>query len=245
MARPAARRPATERTFFWRAIGILVPVVTALFRLRVRGSENLPSTGAFVVCPNHTTDLDPIVVGYTVWRLGRIPRFLAKASLFRVPVVGWILRNMGGIPVLREGGGADPLAAAQRIVDAGAGVIIYPEGTLTRQPDLWPMRGRSGAVRLARRSGIPIIPVAHWGAEQVLPRWGKRLHVFPRKLVRISFGAPIPASELGDGTLASEKAATERVMVAITELVEELRGETAPPGRWNPADHGQTEFGRP
>lgn len=239
------RRPATERTFFWRAIGIFVPVVTALFRLRIRGSENLPREGAFVVCPNHTTDMDPIVVGYTVWRLGRIPRFLAKASLFEVPALGWLLRHMGAVPVTREGGGADPLAAAQRFIDAGAGVIIYPEGTLTRQPDLWPMRGRSGAVRLAQRSGVPIIPVAHWGAEQVLPRWGKRLHPFPRKLVRISFGTPIPASELGDGTLESEKQATERVMVAITRLVEELRGETAPPGRWNPAEHGQTEFGRP
>jgi 1-acyl-sn-glycerol-3-phosphate acyltransferase len=207
----------------------------------------VPATGAFILAPNHASDFDPIVMGLSLWKAGRVPRFLAKASLFRVPVLGALLRSLGQIPVERAAGGRASLDAADRLVDQGLAVIIYPEGTLTREPDLWPMRGKSGAVRLALESGVPIIPAAHWGVEQVMPRFSKKLSLAPRKRVDVVFGEPVDLSRWAgrapDAVVLTE--ATEAVMAAITTLLQELRGGTPPTVRYDPAAHGQTEFGRP
>jgi 1-acyl-sn-glycerol-3-phosphate acyltransferase len=132
------------------------------------------------------------------------------------------------------------------LIDEGLALVIYPEGTLTRDPDLWPMRGKSGAVRIALETGVPLIPAAHWGAQKILPRWGKRISLFPRKTVDIVIGEPLDLSrwqgkQLDAPALAE---ATLFVMQAITGLVEGLRGETAPAERWDPAAHGQSQFGR-
>jgi 1-acyl-sn-glycerol-3-phosphate acyltransferase len=143
-------------------------------------------------------------------------------------------------------GGPDPLAAASRLVDDGLALIVYPEGTLTRDPDMWPMRGKFGAVRLALEHGIPIIPCAQWGAQDVLPRYSKRLSPFPRKNIEIVVGDPVDLSPWADAPRSSQTyvEATTAVMNAITVLLEELRGEKAPAERWDPAQHGQTEIGR-
>ena len=129
--------------------GIAVPLLGAISKMRLSGTENVPQSGAFVLTPNHFSEIDPIVIGVAMWKVGRMPRYLAKASMFKVPVLGWIMRTSGQIPVDRAGRGADPLAAAKHIAETGSAVIVYPEGTLTREPDLWPMRGKSGAVRLS------------------------------------------------------------------------------------------------
>lgn len=243
-----ARRGA-DKTVGWRVlVGVVAPFLLLLARYRVRNPERIPASGAFILSPNHMTNFDPLVTGYAVWKAGRVPRFLAKAGLFRVPVLGALLRGMGQIPVERAGVavGSDPLAAAGRLVDEGLAVIVYPEGTLTRDPDLWPMRGKYGAVRLALEHGIPIIPCAHWGAQAVLPRYSKRLSVFPRKNIDIVFGEPLDLSRWADAprTSATYAEATTALMNAITELLEQLRGQTAPPERWDPAKHGQAEIGR-
>ncbi len=108
------------------------------------------------------------------------------------------------------------------------------------------MRGKSGAVRIALETGVPLIPAAHWGAQKILPRWGKRISLFPRKTVDIVIGEPLDLSSWhGKQTDAKALAeATLVVMQAITRLLEGLRGETAPVERWDPAAHGQSEFGR-
>ncbi|MBI5161143.1 MAG: 1-acyl-sn-glycerol-3-phosphate acyltransferase [Micrococcales bacterium] len=217
-------------------------------RLRFVGTRGLPSRGAVVIAPNHLTDVDPIVVGLAVWKAGRVPRFLAKASLFRVPVFGILMRSLGHIPVERASRrGPDPLAVAGAQVAEGRAVIVYPEGTLTREPDLWPMRGKTGAVRIALASGAPIVPMAHWGAHRILPRWSRRLRPLPRHTVEIVFGEPIDLApwraRAKDPAALAE--ATEYVMAAITALEEGLRGQTAPPERYDPVAHGQSEFGRP
>ena len=142
----------SEKTVGWRSLAALViPFLLLVGRYRIVGSGRLPKAGAFIVSPNHNTNFDPLVSAYAVWRSGRVPRFLAKASLFKVPVLGAILRGTGQIPVERAGKvrEGDPLDAASRLVDDGLALIVYPEGTLTRDPDLWPMRGKTGAVRLA------------------------------------------------------------------------------------------------
>jgi 1-acyl-sn-glycerol-3-phosphate acyltransferase len=187
--------PAREKTFIWRFLaGIIVPALLILGRYTFRHPEKLPANGAFIMTPNHYTDFDPLVSAYAIWKHGRVPRYLAKASLFKVPILGAAMRATGQIPVERAGGGADPLAAAGGFLKKQFALIIYPEGTLTRDPDLWPMRGKFGAARLALQYDVPVIPMATWGAQRVLPRWSKRLSVFPRKPIEVIFGDPVDLS---------------------------------------------------
>lgn len=240
-----------EKTVGWRTLAaVVIPFLLLVGRYRIVGSARLPKTGAFIVSPNHITNIDPLVSAYAVWRSGRVPRFLAKASLFKIPVLGAILRGTGQIPVERAGKAreGDPLGAASRLVDEGLAVIVYPEGTLTRDPDLWPMRGKTGAVRLALQHDVPIVPMAIWGAQQILPRYSSKLSLFPRKDVDIVLGEPVdlsPWSRKTKLTNADYVDATNAVMQAITALLQQLRGEQAPETRWDPAEHGQSEFGRP
>jgi len=239
--------PRSEKTAIFRTFAfLLIPFMEFVGKYRLHGTENLPAAGAVVVSPNHYSDIDPIVIGYAMYKLKRMPRFLAKESLFRVPVLGWMFRKAEQVPVQRAGGsGADPLAAARRIAAAGHAVVIYPEGTLTRDPDLWPMRGKFGAVRTALDAGIPLIPVVSWGAQRILPRYG-RISLFPRKPVDIVFGAPLDlspwAGRSSDGKALAE--ATLLLMNTLAAMVGELRNETPPVERWDPADHGQSEIGR-
>ena len=245
------RREATrrEKTPIFRLMAfILLPPMWFLARIRVSGEEHIPATGAFIVAPNHYSEIDPAVTGVAMWKVGRMPRYLAKASLFRVPFVGWLLRTSGQVPVERAGtrGGGDPLIAARKIAREGLAVVVYPEGTLTRDPDLWPMRGKSGAVRIALQENLEIIPLAHWGTQKIMPRYARRISVFPRKDVRVLFGAPVDLSAFRSKPLDNETlaAATNAVMDDITALFEELRGEKAPAQRWDPAEHNQQETGR-
>ena len=227
------------------AIG--VPPMNLMAKLRLSGVENVPKTGAFVLAPNHYSEIDPLVIGVAMWKIGRMPRYMAKASLFKVPVIGRLLRASGQIPVERAGSrGSDPLAAAKQIAAQGLAVVSYPEGTLTRDPDLWPMRGKTGAVRTALEQGIPVIPAAHWGTQLVMPRYAKKISFFPRKTIDVRFGPAVDLSAFADRKLdsATLTEATEVVMAAITAIFEDLRGETAPVERWDPAQHNQKDTGR-
>lgn len=247
----ASRSPEKTRpSLFWPLAAIVIPLVSLLAKIRVTGGEKLPRDGAFVLTPNHYSEFDPLIVAVAVWRIGRAPRFMAKESLFRVPVLGWVLRRTGMVPVARTSSATaakQTMAQSADLVEHGRGVIVYPEGTLTRDPDLWPMRGKSGAVRLALADGIPLIPMAQWGTQEIMGRYQKGLSLWPlRKPVRVLVGDPIDVEDLRGR--ASEPAAlteaTSRLMNAITALLEELREEKAPAERWNPASHGQKETGR-
>ncbi len=249
-SRPSAekRRPSV----FWFLAGMILPVWSVMVRYRFTPQSKLPKTGPFILAPNHYSEIDPIAMGAAVWHLGRLPRFMAKASLFRVPVLGWVLRASGQIPVERQGStrpardGVNPMGAAGQLIERESGVIVYPEGSLTRDPDLWPMRGKSGAVRLALESGIPLIPVAHWGTQDLMPRYAKRIHPFPRKTIRVSVGEPLDLSRFEnrpvDQRVVTE--ATSLLMDSITALLAELRGEQPPAERWDPSKHQQNETGR-
>ncbi|MFJ4224922.1 lysophospholipid acyltransferase family protein [Microbacterium sp. NPDC089695] len=240
----------TRPSLFWPVAVIVIPLVGLLARIRVTGREKLPQSGSYVLAPNHYSEFDPLIVAVAVWRLGRAPRFMAKESLFRVPVVGWLLRKTGMIPVARSSSAAaakQTMKQSEELVKHGRGVIVYPEGTLTRDPDMWPMRGKSGAVRLALADGIPLIPMAHWGTQAIMGRYQKGLSVWPpRKPVQVVIGDPVDVSDLRGraGEPAALNEATTRLMNAITELLEGLRDEKAPAERWNPAAHGQKETGR-
>lgn len=240
---PEKRRPS----IFWLLAGIVRPIMAIFTRFEYRG-HGLPATGSFILTPNHYTDIDPVLVGIATWDLGRLPRFLAKASLFRVPVVGMILRRSGQIPVERGSGGGNrtSVTAARQLVASDQGVIIYPEGTLTRQPDSWPMRGKHGAVRLSIASGAPIIPMAQWGGNALMQGHTARFRPRWRTPILVSVGAPIDLSAYRgrEGSSTAMNEATAIVMAEITRLLAELRGETPPAEAWDPRAHGQSEFGK-
>lgn len=226
--------------------GIARPLMNILMAKKWEGTEKLPA-GGFIAAPNHCTEIDPVVVGHMLYNMKRPPHFLAKAGLFKAPVLGSLLHATNQIPVERSTTGANrSLKAAQDVVDAGGAIIIYPEGTLTRDPDLWPMRGHTGAARLAIQTGAPVVPIAHWGAHELFPRYAKRLHVFPRKTSRILVGDPVNLSAFQGRPLdrATLVEATDIIMDAITELLATLRGEEPPAERWDPAAHNQSKHGR-
>ncbi|MEN2744772.1 lysophospholipid acyltransferase family protein [Sinomonas halotolerans] len=222
--------------------------MTLLMGRQWQGTEKLAAlSGGFIACPNHCTEIDPLTIGHMLYNNGRAPHFLAKAGLFKPPVVGHILRGTKQVPVERGGAGAGrSLEVAREIIDEGGAIIVYPEGTLTRDPDMWPMKGHTGAARLALKTGAPVVPIAHWGDHELFPRYAKRLHVFPRKKARVLVGDPVDLSDLRerpmDKTTLVE--ATDRIMAAITALLGELRGEEPPAVRWDPAEHPETVHGR-
>lgn len=251
MAGAGRRRASAEKsrpTVFWPLAAIVVPVTGWLAKIEISGGEHLPMDGPYVLAPNHYSEFDPLIIAVATWRLGRAPRFMAKESLFRVPVLGWALRATGMVPVARSSSAAaakQTLEQSESLVEHGRGVIVYPEGTLTRDPDLWPMRGKTGAVRLALAGDIPVIPVATWGVEKIMPRYGKLRVWPPRRRVQVRLGPATDLSEFrGAAGPAKLVAATDVVMADVAALLGELRALTPPAERWNPSAHGQKETGR-
>jgi len=234
---------------FWPAAALVVPAVGWFAKIEIEGGEHLPLDGSYVLAPNHYSEFDPLILAVATWRLGRAPRFMAKESLFRVPVLGWLLRATGMVPVARASTAAaakQTLAQSTALVADRRGVIVYPEGSLTRDPDMWPMRGKTGAVRLALAAStpIPVIPVATWGVQEILPRYGKLRFWPPRRRVKMLLGPPVDLSAFAGTSPATLTAATDAVMRDVSILLGRLRDETPPTERWNPSQHGQTETGR-
>jgi 1-acyl-sn-glycerol-3-phosphate acyltransferase len=201
-----------------------------------------------VVAANHISHLDPLTFAHFVYAHGRLVRFLAKAEMFKVPVVGRIVRSAGQIPVYRLTTDASvAFRAAVAAVEKGECVAVYPEGTITRDPDLWPMTGKTGAARIALASGVPVIPVAQWGAQDILWPYSKNPRLFPRKTIEMRAGEPVDLDDLRGRELTPDvlREATSRVMDAITRLLEDVRGETAPAVRFDPRTAGVREIGNP
>jgi 1-acyl-sn-glycerol-3-phosphate acyltransferase len=218
---------------FWRrfAAVLVVPVLTVWTKRTWTGMENLPSTGGVIVVPNHVSHFDPLVVGHYLYGSGRWPRFLGKASLWRIPVLGGFLRKVQQIPV--ERGSVEAVKSLEVLIDAirqGGLVVIYPEGTTTREPDLWPMRGKTGAARLALVTGAPVVPVANWGAERIFDPRTSRLNIRPRTPVTVTAGRPIDLSRWSGATpnRAVLDEMTEAIMQDISALLGEVRGEQPP-----------------
>lgn len=208
---------------------VLRPIMMVITRRDWRGTQNLDVDSGMVLAANHLSWFDPIVISHVLWDNGRPPRFLAKDTLFRVPVVGWVLRHAGQIPVVR--GTRDAAAAVEAAVaaaESGECVIVYPEGTITKDPDLWPMSAKTGAARIALTAGVPVIPMAHWGAQDVMGPYRKEFKAFPRKTMHVLVGPPVDLDDLRTGAEPDAQAlheATDRVMSAISELLREIRKE--------------------
>src|ERR1700728_2583681 len=217
----------------WRLFTVIVfrPLLHILVRNKWEGRENIPKTGPVIIAPNHMSYLDWGTDAVFFHAAGRYPTFMIKASAFKVPFIGKMLYGCGQIPVNR--GAADAalsLKQAEQALSEGAAVIIYPEGTATRDPGLWPMVGKTGVARLALATGAPVIPVAHWGTQKVLPYGSTKLRLWPRQTVRTVAGKPVDLSEwAGKQTSARAlRAATDAIMADVTALVASLRNEQPP-----------------
>lgn len=223
--------------FWYRlAVVLLRRPMLVLTRRDWSGAAHLPH-GGMVLCSNHVSHVDPLVLAHFLYDNGRLPRFLAKAGLFRVFFVGSVLRGAQQIPVYRQStDAATAYSAAVAAVRRGECVVIYPEATLTRDPDLWPMVGKTGAARVALSTAAPLVPVAQWGPQRVLEPYGRRPHLFQRHTMQVRAGPPVDLAEFAGRPLDAPllRAATEKVMAAITDLLEELRGTAAPAVRFDP-----------
>jgi 1-acyl-sn-glycerol-3-phosphate acyltransferase len=226
------------RLGFWRRVAVVVikPPMLLLTRRDWRGAEHIPASGGVILVANHVSHADPLVVAHFVHDAGRWPQFLGKQSVFEVPVIGWLLHRVRQIPVRRGTvDAARALEAAVAAVRAGDAVVIYPEGTTTRHPDLWPMRGRTGVARLWLETGAPVVPVVSWGPQAIFdPRTGK-LRPRPRTPVTVVAGPPVDLSgyQAAPVSAASLHEITELVMLRLRDLLAEIRAEPAPP-LWTP-----------
>ena len=194
-------------------------------RGRVEGLEQVPRTGPVLVVANHCSNLDPPIVGWAVGhRSGRVIHFMAKEEVRTWPVAGWLARNAGVFFVRRGEGDRAAQRIALAILEHGAALGVFPEGTRSRDGHL--AEGRAGAALLAIRTGVPILPVGVAGTQHIFR--GRRL--IPRRstvTVRIgpTFTLPVQAEGLDRAAL---RAGTETIMRAIAaQLPPEQRGRWA------------------
>ena len=186
---------------------------------------------------------------------GHYPVFTIKSPVFDVKIIGPLMRKLGQLPVYR--GRADAalvLKEAEQRIGRGACVIFYPEGTASRDPDQWPMVAKTGVARLALSTGAPVVPVACWGAQVILPYGDKRPKLFPRKTVKIAAGPPVDLSAFAGQPLTADtlRRATDVIMADVTRLLAGLRGEQPPAVPYDPragrgkavADRGETDADR-
>lgn len=220
------------------AVFLLWPLMMAFTKRDWQGLENVNTDdGGIIVTVNHISWFDPLVISHALWDNDRPPRFLAKESVFRVPIAGAIIRSAGQIPVYRET--REAVAAVRdaiTAVNAGECVVVYPEGTITKDPDMWPMAGKTGAARIALATGRPVIPMAQWGAIDVIRPYKKELRILPRKTMHVRVGKAIDFSDLADLPMdqATLEIATNRIVDAMTALLAEIRDEQAPAERHRP-----------
>ena len=206
---------------WWLAVAVCKPVLVVLRRPDWRGVAGIPRVGGAVLAANHVSHLDPLLVAEMVLAEGRVPRFLAKDSLFNKPVVGRWFRAAGHVSVDR---------AAGRAGYDGRLLLVYPEGSITKRKDGLPMTMKSGAVRIALEASVPLVPVAQWGAQEILPAYSWQLRWAWRRRVVIVVGPPVPLDDLRD--LESARAievGRRRLEDTLSAMVCELSGPDTPP----------------
>ncbi|WP_242658485.1 lysophospholipid acyltransferase family protein [Klenkia brasiliensis] len=229
-------RPRPPLTWSLRmCLYVVWPVAGLLYDLRLRHAERIPATGGVLVVANHVSVLDPLACAMLLYDAGRVPRFLAKDAVFK-GLAGTILRSAGQIPVHRGTSAAQSsMRAAEQALADGEAVVIYPEGSVTRDPDWWPMQPRTGAARLALTSDAVVVPLAQWGPQRVHDYHTKQLHLRLRTRADYLVGEPVDLSDLRaqvrEGrpiTADLLREATDRMMGRVRAQLGEVRGTTPP-----------------
>jgi 1-acyl-sn-glycerol-3-phosphate acyltransferase len=228
----------------WICIVTDYPFASLMFRLRYRHGDRIPARGPVLLVANHVSILDPLACARLVFDNGRLPHFLAKQSVFK-GLAGPLLRSAGQIPVARFSADAhEALDAAKADLDAGNVVVIYPEGSVTRDPEWWPMQARTGVARLALTTDAVVVPVAQWGPQEV--------HDYHRNKLRLRFRAPAeylvgepvdlsaPRAEVRAGHPLSAdllRETTDLIMIRVRDQLAELREAPAPLAFWTAGPH--------
>jgi putative phosphoserine phosphatase/1-acylglycerol-3-phosphate O-acyltransferase len=194
------------------------PELVPYARIHITGTEHIPSDGPAIICGNHRSYFDPLVMSMVIARSGRTARFLGKKEVFDVPLVGQIARAAGGIRVDRATGSDEPLKAAAAALDGGEVVVLMPEGTIPRGRAFFDpvLKGRWGAARLAAMTGAPVIPVGLWGTEKVWPRSSRIPYLWNVT------DPPHVSATVGEAVAlkhSSPDADTKRIMAAISALL--------------------------
>ncbi len=228
---PPTGKPLGTNMAFKIGTTVVIPILNLVGKKQWRGAENIPKTGPIIVASNHVSYLDVLFLTHFLYRSGRAPRYIGKEGVFKVPVIGKIVLAAGQIPVIREGkDAAKALEHAVKTLQAGHLLGVYPEGTLTRDSQGWPMIAKTGLARLAISTQTHVIPIAQWGSQIVMPTYEKKIKFFPRTTIKILAGEPLDLSRWygkeNDPVALVE--ATAFVMRAITDLLEGLRGEKRP-----------------
>jgi 1-acyl-sn-glycerol-3-phosphate acyltransferase len=182
----------------------LTPLIRRLYRIEVRGAENIPPTGPLVVTGNHDSVLDPFVMAAVV---PRTIHFLGKSEFWRYAPLAWWLGTVGAIPVVRGGSDAEAIAAAVAALEAGAAVGIFPEGGVKRNGP-W----LRGAARMALSTGAPLLPIRFLGTRTAL---GPGTIAFPTLAALI--GEPIEVQR-AEPTPELARALTDRLQAAVVSL---------------------------
>ena len=219
---------------FWIRLCVLfiLPFDALAFRLRWRHLDRMPppASGGVIIAVNHTSYIDPLLVARLVWQSGRIPRFLIKAGVFDWPVVGPAARGARQIPVHRGTSDAgNSVEEAAKALERGEAVVIYPEGTTTKDPDNWPMLAKTGIARLVLLSpDTPVVPIGQWGAHRMggfsITRIGRRRTSYA------SVGEPLEFSRYRgkEPTAETLREIADEIMHAVRDQVAALRGEHPP-----------------
>lgn len=228
---PPRGTPLGSNVTFKVCASILIPLIKLITKRTWIGAENIPKSGRVLVANNHLSYFDVLNFAHFLYKNGRAPRFLGKVGIFKVPVLGRILLAAGQIPVERETPNASKAVDhAKALLEAGHLVGVYPEGTLSRDSQHWPMIAKTGLARLALITKTPVIPVAQWGSHILMPTYSKKIKFFPRTKITLKAGKPVDLAMwygLEDDPQALTDA-TAKVMQEITTLLEEIRGEKRP-----------------
>jgi 1-acyl-sn-glycerol-3-phosphate acyltransferase len=232
---------------FWirLCVAFLYPIDGLLFRIRWRNLDRVtpPRAGGVIIALNHVSHLDTILMARFVWQSGRIPRFMIKAGVFSKPLLGQIMRGSKQIPVYRGTTDAsNSLRDAVTALAEGEAIVIYPEGTTTKDPAQWPMQGKTGIARLVLLSpDTPVIPVGQWGAQRQTGVFWRRgfswKRLVTRRLAEASVGLPVDLSRFrgAEPTADVLHEITDVIMTAVRDEVATLRGEAAPKEFFKPA----------
>lgn len=183
-------------------------LLVRLYRLRVTGAENVPATGA-ILAGNHVSHLDPALL----WSISPRPaRFVAKAELWEIGPLGWLLERLWAFPVKRASADREMISTATRLLEAGELLGMFPEGTRSRDDadELGPAHG--GVAFLALRAGVPVVPVGIAGTEAALPPGAKMLRLVP---VSIVIGQPVWPNRFEGGRKERMEAMTAEIMRSI------------------------------
>jgi len=226
---------------FWirLCVVLLFPFDWMLFRIRWHNLERMtpPSKGGVIIAINHVSHIDTVLMARFVWTSGRVPRFMIKAGVFTKPIVGKIMAGAGQIPVHRGTTDAKKsLRDAVSALERGEAVVIYPEGTITKDPEQWPMEAKTGIARLVLLSpDTPVVPVGQWGAQQSKGFSLKRL--VTRRPAEASVGEPLDLSRFrgAQPTATTVREITDTIMSAVRDEVAALRGEPAPAEFFKPS----------